>query len=722
MQLKLDRSGGVTVFCGATEIGQGSDDVLVAVVAEVLGIHPFDVRAVTGDTDLTPVDLGSYSSRVTLMMGNAAIQAAERAREMLAAAVGARLGLPADRLVFADGRVVDREDAGAGVTFQEAVCMAEARFGTLGTTGSYTPPKSAARFKGGGVGPSPAYSYTAAVVEVDVDPETGWITVPRVWIAHDVGCALNPTLVRGQVEGSVYMGLGEALMEEQAFRRLPARLSHALVHKFPSMLEYKSPTSLDMPEIFTDLIEHPDPAGTIRREGSRPGTAPADHAGGGQRRVRRGGRARRSGSDYAGTDPAGVAGKSLGQAGPIRPSGVSRDRVAGATSRRTAVGGRRRAGIERTGTPIDAKGRRGNRGHRRCARMMRLPEFRYRAPRTIEDAAAWLAEDPDTTMLLAGGTDLLPNMKRRQQTPATIIGLRGVRALSDIRNGEGLTVGAAVTLSDVIADPRVRGAYPGLWQAAAQVATPHLRNMGTLGGNLCLDTRCTYYDQNYEWRKSIDFCMKKDGQTCWVATSSPKCLAVSSTDSAPMLHALGAAVTLVSARGQRVLPVSDLYANDGIHYLTKERDEILTSVVLPPSDDWRSSYWKLRRRGAFDFPVAAAAVAARLDGTRVVAARIVLGAVASRPVEASRAAALIRGEVLDDELIAAAAAMASEVAKPMDNTDFELVWRKKMVRSLVSNALHEIRGDDMRAKRHQLARQERLSIRPVDASRPPGLQ
>jgi CO/xanthine dehydrogenase Mo-binding subunit len=233
----------------------------VAIVAEVLGIDPFDVRAVTGDTDLTPVDLGSYSSRVTLMMGNAAIQAAERARDRLAAAVGARLQVPVDRLVFADRRVFDSEHPEKGVTFQEAVCIAEAQFGTIGTTGSYTPPKSAARFKGGGVGPSPTYSYTAAVVEVDVDPDTGWITVPRVWIAHDIGCALNPTLVRGQVEGSVYMGLGEALMEEQAFRRLPARLSHALVHKFPSMLEYKSPTSLDMPDIVTDLIEHPDPAG-----------------------------------------------------------------------------------------------------------------------------------------------------------------------------------------------------------------------------------------------------------------------------------------------------------------------------------------------------------------------------------------------------------------------------------------------------------------------------
>ena len=261
VQLKLDRSGGVTAFSGATEIGQGSDDVLVACVAEVLGIDPFDVRAVTGDTDLTPVDLGSYSSRVTLMMGNAAVEAAERARDLLADAVSRRLGVPKERLTFAERRVFDASKPETGVSFQEAVCIAEAQFGTLGTTGSYTPPKPAAHFKGGGVGPSPTYSYTAAVVEVEVDPETGWIQVPRVWIAHDIGRALNPTLVRGQVEGSVYMGLGEALMEEQAFRRLPARLSNALVHKFPSILEYKSPTTLDMPEIFTELVEHPDAAG-----------------------------------------------------------------------------------------------------------------------------------------------------------------------------------------------------------------------------------------------------------------------------------------------------------------------------------------------------------------------------------------------------------------------------------------------------------------------------
>ena len=261
VQLKFDRSGGVSIFCGATEIGQGSDDVLAGIVAEVLGINPFDIRLFTGDTDLGPVDLGSYSSRVTLMAGNAALQAAERGKAIIAEGVAEKLEVPKERLSFADKRVFDSVAPEKGVSFEEAVCIAEARFGTIGTVGSYTPPKSPALYKGGGVGPSPTYSYSAAVVEVEVNPVTGWVTVPRIWIAHDIGRALNPTLARGQVEGSVYMGLGEALMEEQEFRRLPRKLSHALVHKFPSILEYKSPTSLDMPEVITELIEEPDPQG-----------------------------------------------------------------------------------------------------------------------------------------------------------------------------------------------------------------------------------------------------------------------------------------------------------------------------------------------------------------------------------------------------------------------------------------------------------------------------
>jgi 4-hydroxybenzoyl-CoA reductase alpha subunit len=256
VQLGLDRQGGVRVQCGSTDIGQGSDSVLAYVVAEVLGIDPFDIRIVTADTDLTPVDLGSYSSRVTLMTGNAALQAAERARELLAIAVAEKLSAPIENLAFAERRVFDVENPERGVTFAEAVVLAESKFGTIGTVGSYTPPRSPGKFKGAGVGPSPAYSYSAAVAEVDVDPATGFVTVERMWIGHDIGRSINPMLVMGQVEGGVYMGLGEALMEEMDYRA-----NRNVVHKFPSMLEYKSPTTLEMCEVITYLIADPDPNG-----------------------------------------------------------------------------------------------------------------------------------------------------------------------------------------------------------------------------------------------------------------------------------------------------------------------------------------------------------------------------------------------------------------------------------------------------------------------------
>ncbi|HXH28870.1 MAG TPA: molybdopterin cofactor-binding domain-containing protein, partial [Candidatus Polarisedimenticolia bacterium] len=256
VQLKVDRGGGVTVFCGEIDIGQGSDTVLAQTVAEVLGIDPLDIRVVFGDTDLTPVDLGSYSSRVTMMMGHAAIQAAERARDRLAEGAGARLQVPADRLAFEGGRVFARDAPAQGLSFAEAAQEAEARFGTIGTVGSYTPPPSPGRYKGSGVGPSPAYSYSAAVIELEVDPRTGLVRVERVHLGHDIGRAINPVLAVGQVEGSVYMGLGEALMEEQAFRTR----RHG-VHKAPSMLEYKSPTTMEMPEVVTYLVEDPDPNG-----------------------------------------------------------------------------------------------------------------------------------------------------------------------------------------------------------------------------------------------------------------------------------------------------------------------------------------------------------------------------------------------------------------------------------------------------------------------------
>lgn len=261
VQIKLDRSGNVAVFCGEAEIGQGSDSILAVMVAEVLGIDLKDIRLCVADTDLTPVDLGSYSSRVTLMVGQAAIQAAEKAREMIAQAVGEHMELPKDSLVFADGQVFPAHDPDKAIAFNEAVVIAESRFGTLGTTGGYIPPRAPGRFRGSGVGPSPTYSYSASVIEVEVDTGTGIYDISKIWMAHDIGRALNPVLALGQIEGSIYMGLGEAVMEEQAFRRLPKKLSSALVHKMPSMLEYKSQGFHDMPEMTCYMIETDDERG-----------------------------------------------------------------------------------------------------------------------------------------------------------------------------------------------------------------------------------------------------------------------------------------------------------------------------------------------------------------------------------------------------------------------------------------------------------------------------
>ncbi|HSD41172.1 MAG TPA: FAD binding domain-containing protein [Burkholderiales bacterium] len=338
--------------------------------------------------------------------------------------------------------------------------------------------------------------------------------------------------------------------------------------------------------------------------------------------------------------------------------------------------------------------------------MMRMPWFRWHAPKSVAEAAKILAGEGPQAMLIAGGTDLVPNMKRRHQTPQTLVSIRNVSVLKMRANGAGLRLGAARTLTEIVEDADLRAKYRGLWQAAAQVATAQLRNMGTLGGNVCLDTRCTYYNQSHEWRKAIDFCLKKDGETCWVATASKRCVAVSSTDTAPALIALGAKVKLVSAQGERELALADLYKNDGIDYLTRRPDEILTEIALPDAAGWRSSYWKLRRRGSFDFPVLGVAAAVKLAPDGVVEdARIVLGAAASRPFLVEKAGAALRGKRLTDEVIAAAAEATASRAKPMDNTDLDLYWRKEVVDDFVGYALREVRGDDVSATRLRIARQ-----------------
>src|SRR5216110_2850122 len=324
--------------------------------------------------------------------------------------------------------------------------------------------------------------------------------------------------------------------------------------------------------------------------------------------------------------------------------------------------------------------------------MLRLPSFIYLQPRSLAEALIMKADAGPDGMFVAGGTDLYPNMKRRHQEPKTVISLMGI---PELRKLEGGNVGTCVTLTALSNFPSFQRS--AVATAARLVSTPLLRNMGTLGGNLCLDTRCNYYNQGYEWRKSIDFCMKKDGHICWVAPSSPRCWAVSSSDVAPVMVALGAEFLLVGPKGERVVPAARLYANDGIDYLTKQPDEILALVRLPAADGWDAVYHKLRRRGSFDFPVLGVAVWLRWDARRVAAARVVLGGVASLPQEVPEAGAVLTGSDLSDEAIRAAAEAAYRPAKPLDNTDFDLSWRKQMTRVYVTRALVELRQRRSRA-------------------------
>jgi 4-hydroxybenzoyl-CoA reductase subunit beta len=323
--------------------------------------------------------------------------------------------------------------------------------------------------------------------------------------------------------------------------------------------------------------------------------------------------------------------------------------------------------------------------------MLRLPSFRYLQPKSLSEALRMKTDAGPDGMYVAGGTDLYPNMKRRHQEPKTVISLMAVPELLRFTDS---VIGSCVTLSELTARPPVR---PSAIQTAARlVSTPLLRNMGTIGGNLCLDTRCNYYNQSYEWRKSIDFCMKKDGHICWVAPSSPRCWAVSSSDVAPVMVAIGAEYRLVGPQGERVVPAGRFYQNDGINYLTKQPDEILADVRLPAPNGWSAVYHKLRRRGSFDFPVLGVAAWVKWEqgagsGEQIVAAaRVVLGGVASYPQEVPEAATALVGKPLSADTIAAAAEAAYRPSKPMDNTDFDLSWRKQMTRVYVSRALEEL--------------------------------
>ncbi len=321
--------------------------------------------------------------------------------------------------------------------------------------------------------------------------------------------------------------------------------------------------------------------------------------------------------------------------------------------------------------------------------MLRLPVFELHQPRTITEAIALKKEHGATAMYVAGGTDLFPKMKRRQMTPPVLISLSNIASLREISNGDGLTIGSGVPLAKVATEQQIMADYPALAQAASLVAAPALRQVGTLGGNLCVDTRCTYYDQTQEWRTALGFCLKKDGDTCWVAPSSDVCMAVSSSDCAPVAIALGASAQLVGPAGERTVPVEALYQNDGANYLAKAPDEILTAIHLPPVAGWRIAYQKLRRRGAIDFPILGVAAALRLtDDGICTGAKIVLGAVASQPIVVTdEVTNLLLGQQPEPALLAEVAQQAFRQAKPLDNTDMSLSYRKKMARVFIVRTL-----------------------------------
>lgn len=325
--------------------------------------------------------------------------------------------------------------------------------------------------------------------------------------------------------------------------------------------------------------------------------------------------------------------------------------------------------------------------------MLRLPPFEYLAAHSVEEAVELMSQYGPEATLVAGGTDLFPNMKRRLLTPKKLIGLGAIAELKQFETNGAVTLGAGLTLSQITRHPLIVERYPALATAAGLVSTPQLRNMGTIGGNLCLDTRCTYYNQTEPWREALGYCMKKDGHICWVAPGSPRCWAVSSSDTAPVMVALGASVRLVGPNGERMIPVQALYHNDGMAYLTKAPDEILADIHLPDAGGIKMVYKKLRRRGSFDFPILGVAVALRQaeDGT-VTEANLVLGAVASYPIKAVEAEEILVGQKLTDEVVEAAAKAAFKPAKPLDNTDMSHPYRKQMVQVYVAQALREVVG------------------------------
>lgn len=327
--------------------------------------------------------------------------------------------------------------------------------------------------------------------------------------------------------------------------------------------------------------------------------------------------------------------------------------------------------------------------------MLRLPEFEFHQPRTLKQAAKALADFGPDAMLVAGGTDVYAKMKRRQFAPRHLISLRSLRELKGIRQTkEGLWIGAGESLARVASHRLIAKQFPALAHAAESVSTPQLRNMGTIGGNVLVDTRCNYYDQTHFWRQAVGFCMKKDGDICLVAPGSQKCLAIASSDTAPVLVSLDAEAVLVNTNGERRFKLEDLYRDDGINYSAKAKEEILKGLLIPSASmNRRNVYLKLRRRGSFDFPILGVAATIETNGGgECRSASLVLTAVASAPKRVAEAASLLPGNRITKELIDAVADAAAKISHPLDNADLDYWYRKRMAKVYTQRALAQVAG------------------------------
>jgi 4-hydroxybenzoyl-CoA reductase subunit beta len=332
--------------------------------------------------------------------------------------------------------------------------------------------------------------------------------------------------------------------------------------------------------------------------------------------------------------------------------------------------------------------------------VLRLHEYEYHRPRTLEEAAALLAAHPGRARLIAGGTDLMPNMKHGLFTPQHVIALRQIPELHGIEERDGeLVIGAAESLTSVSRHPLVRSRFRALADAAGSVAGPQLRNMGTLGGNLCLDTRCTYYNQTYFWRSALGFCLKKDGEVCHVTKVGRKCVAAHSADTPPVLMTLGASVDLVSKDGARTVPVQDFFVADGIENSVRGWNEIVARVRIPlEAARMRTAFRKLRQRQSIDFPVLNMAVAAEIGADHVVTEmRMVVSALGARPRVIAGLEKVAVGRRLDAEVIDAIAARAYQQCHPLTNIIVDAEWRRAMVPVYVRRTLADLAGSPVPA-------------------------